>query len=41
MSTIDVLLATLCIRRELEMLTTDRDFDALARHCDLVVWSPG
>jgi predicted nucleic acid-binding protein len=29
-ATIDALLAQLCIRRELVMLTTDKDFDAIA-----------
>lgn len=37
--TIDALLAQLCIRHELTLLTTDRDFTHAARHCPLRVWS--
>lgn len=33
--TIDALIARLCIRHELPLLTTDRDFEAMARHCPL------
>ena len=33
--TIDALLAQLCIRHELLMLTDDRDFGLMARHCPL------
>ena len=36
--TIDVLLAQMCIRHELSMLTTDADFTRIARHSALVVW---
>ena len=39
--TIDALLAQLCIRHELQLLTTDQDFTLAARHCTLRVWSPG
>jgi predicted nucleic acid-binding protein len=35
--TIDALIARLCIRHELRLLTTDRDFTAMARHCPLDV----
>ncbi len=38
--TIDALLAQLCIRFELTMLTTDGDFLRIAEHRDLAVWSP-
>jgi predicted nucleic acid-binding protein len=38
--TIDALLGRLCIRHELTLLTTDRDFTLAARHCPLRVWSP-
>jgi predicted nucleic acid-binding protein len=38
--TIDALLAQLCIRHELTMLTTDGDFMLAARHCPLRVWIP-
>ena len=33
--TIDALIAQLCIRHELQLLTTDRDFAAVSRHCPL------
>jgi hypothetical protein len=36
--TIDALLAELCIRHELTMLTTDNDFMHIANHCALRVW---
>jgi hypothetical protein len=35
--TIDALIAQLCIRHGLSLLTTDRDFEAISRHCDLVL----
>jgi predicted nucleic acid-binding protein len=38
--TIDALLAQLCIRHGLVMLSTDRDFEHMARHVDLHCWSP-
>jgi len=38
--TIDALLAELCRRHELVMLTTDRDFELMARHVDLRIWAP-
>ena len=38
--TIDALLAQLCIRHELTLLTTDVDFDHIAKHTSLEVWSP-
>ncbi len=38
--TIDALLAQLCIRHGLVMLSTDRDFELMARHVDLHHWSP-
>jgi predicted nucleic acid-binding protein len=37
--TIDALLAQLCIRYELTLLTTDKDFTYLAKHCPLRIWS--
>lgn len=37
--TIDALLAQLCIRYELILLTTDNDFSLAAKHCSLRVWS--
>ncbi len=39
--TIDALLAQLCIRHELTLLTTDKDFTHAARHCPLRVWPAG
>ena len=36
--TIDALLAQLCIRHELTLLTTDNDFILAASHCTLRVW---
>ena len=36
--TIDALLAQLCIRHELTLLTTDQDFAHAAKHCTLSVW---
>jgi len=38
MGTIDALLAQLCIRHELTLLTTDDDFTLAAKHCALKVW---
>jgi predicted nucleic acid-binding protein len=38
LGTIDALLAQLCIRHDLVMLTTDRDFWLAAAHCELRVW---
>jgi len=36
---IDALLAQLCIRHSLTMLTTDKDFRRIARHSALKLWS--
>lgn len=36
--TIDALLAQLCVRHRLTMLTTDRDFERVAGHASLRVW---
>jgi predicted nucleic acid-binding protein len=36
--TVDALLAQLCIRHNLTMLSADQDFDHMARHCALKVW---
>ncbi len=38
--TIDALLAALCIRHELTMLSTDQDFAGIARLHPLKVWRP-
>ena len=37
--TIDALLAQLCIRHDLTMLTTDKDFSHIADHSTLKLWS--
>lgn len=36
--TIDALLAQLCVRHDLTLLTTDKDFTHAAKHCPLRVW---
>jgi predicted nucleic acid-binding protein len=38
--TIDALLAQLCVRHRLTLLTTDKDFEGVAKHGDLRVWQP-
>jgi len=38
--TIDALIAQLCIRHELVLLSTDKDFKLASAHCDLRVWQP-
>lgn len=38
--TLDALIAQLAIRRDLTLLTTDRDFARAARHCPLRLWAP-
>lgn len=38
--TIDAVLAQLCIRHDLTLLSTDNDFKLVARHCTLRVWAP-
>ena len=37
--TIDALLAQLCIRHEVTMLTADRDFTGVAEHSTLKLWA--
>jgi len=37
--TIDALLAQLCLRHDLTMLTADRDFRNIVRHCALKLWT--
>lgn len=39
--TIDALLAQICVRHELQLLTTDQDFVHAAKHCGLRVWGVG
>lgn len=38
LGTIDALIAQLCIRHGLTLLTTDQDFHHAAGHCPLAVW---
>lgn len=38
--TIDALIAQVCLRHDLTLLTIDQDFTHAARHCKLKVWSP-
>ena len=38
--TIDAILAQLCIRHDLTMLTTDNDFSGIAGHTPLRIWKP-
>jgi predicted nucleic acid-binding protein len=40
LGTVDALIAQLCIRHGLTLLTTDGDFVAAAKRCDLVLWKP-
>jgi predicted nucleic acid-binding protein len=40
LGTIDALLAQLCLRHRLVLLTTDQDFVLAARHCPLKIWTP-
>ena len=39
LGTIDALLAQLCIRHDLTLLSTDNDFAHAATHCPLRVWT--
>jgi predicted nucleic acid-binding protein len=38
--TVDALIAQLCIRCDLTLLSTDQDFVHAAKHCPLKVWMP-
>ncbi|NOT45576.1 MAG: PIN domain-containing protein [Acidobacteria bacterium] len=40
LGTVDALIAQLCLRHEMTLLSTDQDFVHAARHCALEVWSP-
>ena len=40
LGTVDALLAQLCIRHEVVLLSTDNDFVLAAKYCPLQVWSP-
>ena len=37
--TVDALIAQLCIRNNLTLLTCDQDFTHAAKHCELKVWA--
>ena len=39
LGTVDALIAQLCIRHDVELLSTDQDFVHAAKHCSLKVWS--
>lgn len=39
LGTVDALIAQLCIRNGLTLLTSDQDFSHAAKHCELKVWS--
>lgn len=39
-TTIDALLAQLCIRHDLAILSTDQDFPRMARVCPFRIWRP-
>ncbi|MCL2345498.1 MAG: PIN domain-containing protein [Desulfobulbus sp.] len=39
LGTVDALLAQLCIRHDVILLTTDKDFTRATEHCPLRVWS--
>jgi predicted nucleic acid-binding protein len=36
--TIDALVVQLCVHHNLTMLSTDKDFNHIARHCGLKLW---
>jgi len=38
--TVDAVLAQICIRHDLLLLSTDKDFAHIARHCRLRIWKP-
>ena len=40
LGTIDAILAQICIRHGMTMLTADRDFLMASKHCALRVWEP-
>ena len=39
LGTVDALLAQLCLRHDLTLLSTDQDFAHAARHCPLRLWT--
>lgn len=40
LGTVDALIAQLCFRHEMILLSTDQDFIHAAKHCALKLWSP-
>lgn len=40
LGTVDALIAQLCVRHDLTLLTLDGDFAAAAKHSELKVWKP-
>lgn len=40
LGTVDALIAQLCIRHDLTLLTMDGDFAAATKHAELKVWKP-
>jgi predicted nucleic acid-binding protein len=38
LGTVDALIAALCVRRDLVLLTADEDFTGAAKHCALRLW---
>lgn len=40
LASVDALIAAMCVRRDLPLLTTDKDFRHAAPHIGLVVWRP-
>ncbi|KNZ33231.1 MAG: hypothetical protein AD742_07385 [Methylibium sp. NZG] len=41
LGTVDALIAQLCIRHDVILLSTDQDFVHAAKHCNLRVWTAG
>lgn len=39
--TVDAVIAQLCVRHRLALLTADLDFARIAKHCELRVWKTG
>lgn len=39
--TVDALIAALCLRRDLDLLSTDRDFEHMAQFTELKLWDTG
>lgn len=39
--TIEALMAHLCVRHDLTLLSSDRNFENIAKHAELKLWGPG